>query len=154
MRMRRKDRVMTEDWARALIEKCDYGTLGTADGAGVPYGVAVSHVLVGDKLYFHCALAGRKLENIVQNPKVCMSFVGKAMVLREEFTVGYESAVVEGVARIITEDVEKLEALHLICKRYALESVEANAAYIMPRLKATGICCIDIASISGKSNQK
>lgn len=152
--MRRSKLQMTEDWAREIIMQCEYGVLGTADATGVPYCVAVSHVLMGDKLYFHCALAGRKIENMQENPKVCMSFVGRAKVLREKYTVGYESAIVEGIATMVTDPEEKMEALLLICKRYALESEEANMAYIMPMFEKTGVCRIDITAVSGKSNKK
>ena len=52
------------------MEKAEYGIFMTADAEGQPYGVAVSHVVEGDKVYFHCAAdVGRKIENIkVNNP--------------------------------------------------------------------------------------
>ena len=63
--MRRADRLVSEEKAREIMEQAEYGIIMTADGGGQPYGVAVSHVVDGDKVYFHCAAnVGRKIENI------------------------------------------------------------------------------------------
>ena len=73
--MRRADRLVSEEIAREIMEKAEYGIIMTADLEGQPYGVAVSHVVDGDKIYFHCAAnVGRKIENIKVNNKVCMNF--------------------------------------------------------------------------------
>jgi len=150
--MRRKDRKVSEEKAREIIQKSEYGMLCTASLDGEPYAVPVSHVLYENSIYFHCALEGRKLENIRQNPKVCMSFVGKADVEPEAYTVRYESAVVEGGAKMIEDEEEKLLALQLICKRYCPDLLDEHFAYIQPRLKRTGICRVEIEEISGKAN--
>ncbi|MDD3394382.1 MAG: pyridoxamine 5'-phosphate oxidase family protein [Anaerotignum sp.] len=152
--MRRKDRLVSEEKAREIIEKSEYGMLCTAGLDAVPYAVAVSHVLYENIIYFHCALVGRKLENIMENAKVCMSFVSKAEVEQEAYTVRFESAVVEGTAKMIEDEAEKLLALQLICKRYSPDLLEGHFDYIQPRLKHTGICRIEIEEVSGKVNKK
>jgi nitroimidazol reductase NimA-like FMN-containing flavoprotein (pyridoxamine 5'-phosphate oxidase superfamily) len=152
--MRRKDRMVSEEKAREIIEKSEYGMLSTASLDGDPYAVAVSHVLYENSIYFHCALVGRKLDHIKENPKVCMSFVSKAELEQELYTVRYESTVVEGTAKIIEDEEEKLLALQLICKQYSPEMLENHLDYIMPRLKNTGVCRVDIEEISGKVNEK
>ena len=69
--MRRADRLVSEEKAREIMEKAEYGIIMTADLEGQPYGVAVSHVVDGDKVYFHCAAdVGRKIENIKQDGEV------------------------------------------------------------------------------------
>ena len=150
--MRRKDRLVTEEKAREIIEKCEYAMLCTAGSDGYPYAIAVSHVLHKNSIYFHCALEGRKLDNIKENPKVSMSFVSKAEVDQGEYTVRYESAVAEGIAKIIEDEDEKLLALKLICKRYSPDMLANHLDYIQPRLKYTGVCRIDVEYISGKVN--
>ena len=67
---------------------------------GTPYGIPVSPVLEGRNLYFHCALEGRKLENIKNNPSVCVACVGKTKLVPEKFTTEYQSAVAFGTASI------------------------------------------------------
>lgn len=152
--MRRKDRMVSREKTREIVQNSPYGMLCTASLDGQPYAVAVSHVLYENKIYFHCALEGRKLDNIKANPKVCMSFVSKAEVEQEVYTVRYESAVVEGVARSVEDEGEKQLALQLICKQYAPDLAEEHLSYIQPRLKYTGIYCIEIQEILGKENKK
>ena len=152
--MRRKDRLVSEERTREIIKNAEYGTLMTADGEGQPYGIALSHVLEGDKIYFHCALEGRKLENIRINPKVCMSCVSNAYVDQEAYTHRYESAVAEGKAVIVVDREEKLHALRLICGKFAPGSIKDTDAYILPKMDKTGVVRMDIETLSGKVNQR
>lgn len=152
--MRRKDRLVTEEKAREIVEKTEYGMLCTTGSDGYPYAIAVSHVLHENCIYFHCALEGRKLDNIKDNPKVSMSFVSKAEVDQGEYTVRYESAVAVGIAKMIDDEEEKMLALKLICERYSPDMLANHLDYIQPRLKYTGVCRIDMESISGKVNSR
>ncbi len=153
-KMRRQDRLVSEERTREIIKKAEYGILMTADKDGQPYGVAVSHVMDGNKIYFHCALEGRKLENIRVNPKVCMSCVSNAYVDQEKYTHRYESAVAEGKATIVSDREEKLYALRLICRKYAPHSFKDSDDYILPKMDKTGVVRIDIEMLSGKVNER
>ncbi len=152
--MRRKDRLVPEERAREIIEHAEYGIFMTADQEGQPYGVAVSHVIDGNNIYFHCAKAGRKLDNIRENAKVCMSFVASSYVDGEVYTHRYESAIAEGIAVIVEEREEKLWALRLISKKYAPHSFKDSDDYILPKMDATGIVRVEAELLSGKVNEK
>lgn len=151
-KMRRQDRLVSEERAREILANAEYAVLMTADAEGQPYGVAVSHVLAGDCLYFHCAKEGRKLENLRQNPKVCVMGVSHTFVDREKYTHRYESAVAEGEAVLLCDPEEKLSALRLICRKYAAGSFKDQDAYILPKLEQTAVVRIDIKTLSGKVN--
>lgn len=153
--MRRKDRLVSEERAREIMENAEYGIFMTADKEGQPYGVAVSHVVEGDKIYFHCAAnAGRKLENIRENPKVCMSFVSNTYIDPEKFTHRYESVVAEGIATIIEDREEKYHALKLVAEKYAPGTFKDSEAYILPKMDATGIVRVNLETLSGKVNER
>lgn len=153
--MRRKDRLVSEEKAREIIENAEYAIFMTADKEGQPYGVAVSHVMDGDQVYFHCAAnVGRKIENIKANNKVCMTFVGKTYVDEENYTHRYESVIAEGIAVIVEDREEKYHALQLITKKYAPASFKDSEAYILPKMDITGVVRIDLETISGKVNAR
>ena len=153
--MRRKDRLVSEERAREIMENAEYGIFMTADKEGQPYGVAVSHVVEGDKIYFHCAAnAGRKLENIRENPKVCMSFVSNTYIDPEKFTHRYESVVAEGIATIIEDREEKYHALKLVAEKYAPGTFKDSEAYILPKMDATGSVRVNLETLSGKVNER
>lgn len=150
--LRRKDRLRTEEEARAIIKSCDFAVLSTADSENIPYGVPVSVVLEENRLYFHCAKAGRKLENIQQNPHVCITFAKVRLVDGENFTTRYESVVAEGTASFIEEETEKRHALQLLCRRYTQHSDEEIDAYIQRYFAQTGVVRVDVETISAKAN--
>lgn len=152
--MRRKDRQVSEKRAREIIQNAEYGVFMMADLQGQPYGVAVSHAMEGDNIYFHCALEGRKLDMIQENPKVCISCVSNTYVDQEAFTHRYESAVAEGIAVIVENREEKLHALRLITGKFAPQAFKDSDAYILPRMDQTGVVRIEIKTISGKVNAK
>lgn len=150
--MRRADRLVSEEKTREIMEQAEYGIFMTADREGQPYGVAVSHAAEGDHIYFHCAAdTGRKLENIRQNPKVCMNFVGKTFVDAEKYTHRYESVVAEGTAVIVEDEEEKLHALRLIAKKYA---PTMGDDYIRPLMDKTGVVRVDMETLTGKVNPR
>ena len=85
------------DYALKVIDECLYGTLSMIDGDGYPYGIPISLVRVGEYIYFHGSRKGKKIELLKSKPMVSLSCVGKTMVIEEEFTTIYQSAIVAGV---------------------------------------------------------
>ncbi len=152
--MRRKDRLASEEKAREIIARAEYGTFMTADKAGIPYGVAVSHAVEGDKIYFHCAPEGRKLDNLRENPRVCMSFVSSVYRDEEAHTHRFESAIAEGTAVIVEGQEEQVHALRLICGKYAPDSFKDTDGYILGRLSVTTVCRMDMETLCGKVNER
>lgn len=113
--MRRPDRAASEDFARRTANEAPYGTLVTASASGEPYGTPVSPVIEDDKIYFHAAAgAGRKFENLTANPRCSMVFVSMTEPDEPAFSMNYRSAVFEGRATLVTDEIEKMHALWLI----------------------------------------
>ena len=153
--MRRQDRLVSEERAREIMEKAEYGIFITADKEGQPYGIAVSHVVDGDKVYFHCAAdVGRKLDNIRENNKVCINFTTNTYVDEEKYTHRYESVVAEGVATIVEDREEKYHALQRIAGKYAPASFKDSDEYILPKMEITGVVRVDVETLSGKVNAR
>ena len=67
--MRRQERQMEPQQAHKLLEECEYAVLTTVDPEGEPHSVPISPVVEGDRLYFHCAHQGEKLDNIRKIPR-------------------------------------------------------------------------------------
>ena len=73
--MARRRRVATA-LTRALADFVDcerVSRVATAGAAGVPHLVPVCHVLAGGKVYFASGDDGRKVKNIVENPRVTLT---------------------------------------------------------------------------------
>ena len=74
--MRRSDREQSREFSLALIDRCTHGVAAISTGEDTPYCLPLSFVRVEDRLYFHCAKEGRKLDLLRENPRMCVTFVG------------------------------------------------------------------------------
>lgn len=152
-KIRRRDRVITEAEALAVLDAAEYGVLSVVGADGVPYGVPINFVRDGDTLIFHCAPEGRKLECMRRQPRVSFCAVGRTRVLPGEFTTEYESVVVEGTATIIEDETRKIADLMKLCEKYSAEHLPAAETYIRRSLHRTGIFEIRMETVTGKGKK-
>ncbi|MFI3167649.1 MAG: pyridoxamine 5'-phosphate oxidase family protein [Bacillota bacterium] len=150
--MRRKDREMTKEFALQVCDKCNFATVAMVDTSGLPYCVAINVVLQGEEIYFHTAKAGFKIDCLKENPNVCISLVGDNELIPERFTTEYESAVVRGIAKEVSNREEKISALRLLCQKFASSNMAGFDTAISESLNHTAIWKVGISEISGKSN--
>jgi hypothetical protein len=150
--MRRKDRLITEAEAFSILEKGEYGILSTISPSNEPYGVPVNYCLINECLYFHCALEGRKIDNISSNPKVSFCVVGKTEVLPDQFGTKYESCIVQGVAAESFGE-EKQLALEGLIHKYSGNFVSEGLKYIEKLKDKARVFRIRIESITGKARR-
>jgi nitroimidazol reductase NimA-like FMN-containing flavoprotein (pyridoxamine 5'-phosphate oxidase superfamily) len=148
--MRRKDREMPREFAEAVTDKCLYAVLSTVGQDGSPYGVPLSIVREGDWVYFHCAQAGRKLDNLRYRDRVCLVCVGDVREPPDHFTVEYESAIIFGRAEEVEGAEEKTRILRLLCERHTPANMGEFAGAIEQGLTVTGVWKIRIENITGK----
>ncbi|MCL2380223.1 MAG: pyridoxamine 5'-phosphate oxidase family protein [Treponema sp.] len=148
--MRRKDRELSRDRALAVADTCAYSVMATVNPDGAPYCVPLSMAREENWLYFHSALEGHKIGNVRHQNRVCVCCVGQVREAPGEFSIGYESAVIHGVALEVTSRKEKIHALALISKRYTPGNMEAFDKAIEKNLDRTAVWKIRIDEISGK----
>jgi nitroimidazol reductase NimA-like FMN-containing flavoprotein (pyridoxamine 5'-phosphate oxidase superfamily) len=150
--IRRSDRALTEDQAREILQRAEYGVLATVGADGWPYAVPVNHVLSGDVLYIHCALEGHKLENIAHEERVSFAAVGNVKVLPAKLSTLYESAIVFGRAALVTDPAERRRALELLAIRFCgamSPEAEQTIATSGPR---TAVVRVRLERIAGKAH--
>jgi uncharacterized protein len=149
---RRADRTISKEEADELLDRAEYGILSTVGADGLPYGIPVSYCVIGDDIYFHCAMEGRKLDNIAHNPQVSFCVVGKTNVLPDKFSTEYESTVVSGTAGEVF-DKEKQKGLEGLLHKYSVGHFEKGLKYIEALNYKTRVYRIHIESISGKARR-
>ena len=149
--MRRKDRQIDRKAAYNNLNNGEYGILSTVGLNSQPYGVPLNFCVEKDKIYFHCATVGKKIENIMQNSKVSFCVVGSTFVLPEKFSTKYISTIVTGLVEEVYDD-EKQHALESMLKKYSPAYFVEGLKYIKELFKKTRVFRINIQSITGKSN--
>jgi uncharacterized protein len=151
--MRRIDRELTEVEARDVMARADHGFLATVGSDGWPYAVPMNHVLADDVLYLHCALSGHKLENIAFEERVTYSAVASSVIVPQEVTTRYESAILFGRAKVVEDAAEKRLALELLGKRFCAAFPAEVEKEIRTDGPKTTVVRIQIERITGKSNR-
>jgi nitroimidazol reductase NimA-like FMN-containing flavoprotein (pyridoxamine 5'-phosphate oxidase superfamily) len=118
----------------------------------LPYGVPLSFCFINGYIYFHCAIEGRKIENLENNEVVSFCAVGKTEVMPSKFGIKYESVIVAGEAFEAFDD-EKQMALEGLLQKYSPEHIEDGAKYIDALWNKTRVFGITADHISGKSRK-
>lgn len=155
--MRRSDRAQSLEFAQALIDRCTYGVVAISTGEDTPYCLPLSLVRVDNRLYFHCAKQGRKLDLLRRNPKVCVTFVGTSEPAYVEsnntFTDYFQSAMVTGTASEVLDDDEKIEALRALCTKVTPEGMSGDnfERAVSGSLAVTGVWRIEMEEITAKA---
>ncbi|HSR12033.1 MAG TPA: pyridoxamine 5'-phosphate oxidase family protein [Thermodesulfobacteriota bacterium] len=121
---------------------------------GHPYVVPLNYHYSEGKIYFHCALKGRKLDAIAENPEVCFT-VGRQMGEVREHAgstchVDSESVICYGKARVIEDLEERGKALNLFNRRFRPDAPDIPEE----RVKNCAVVEITIAEMTGRREQE
>lgn len=147
--MRKAARQQSEEWALEVFDRAPYITVSMTRPDGTPHGVPLSLVRKDSRIfYFHCADEGEKIDCIKSNPVVSLSAVSKCTPKYEEeknnFTEYFHSAIALGIAEVVKEDGEKIEALRLLCERFLPKYMAHFAEAIERSLNRTTVIRITL----------
>lgn len=129
--MRRKRQILSREDCAAILNQGTSGVLALLGDGGYPYAVPLSYVYHNEKLYFHSAQNGHKLDAIHTNPKASFCVIGKDHIVPQEYTTYFRSVIAFGTVRILEDETEKREAIRTLAIRYApADSAEHRDAEI------------------------
>ena len=145
--MRRNDKLMSETETLSLLKNGQEGVLGTISENGYPYTVVVNYVYHNDKIYFHSAKTGHKIDNINFSDKVSFTVYTDVKVLGEELNTLYKSLTLFGKAKVV-ETTE--EVLWELIKKYSKLSENKAKQMIPKEIDITAVIEIEIEHLIGK----
>lgn len=131
--MRRKRQALQQNECFAVLDRGTSGVLALSGEDGCPYAVPLSYVRDGERLYFHCARAGHKLDLIRQNSKASFCVIDMDRIIPEEYTTYFRSVIVSGTVHILEDDAEKRSAIEKLAVRYAPEDSAEHRARMIDR---------------------
>lgn len=144
--MRRKEREVTDDAViRQILDECQVCHLGLVE-EGKPYVVPLNFGYTLEKgelyLYFHSALAGRKLDILRRNPHVAFAIDRTDRLVTGpnacDYTMDYRSILGEGTARLIEDPAEKRKALDNLMRQFTKETLS------MPERNILAVAAIEV----------
>lgn len=149
--MRRSKCVLSAETAEKILREGSYGVLALTGDDGYNYAVPLNYALDGNKIYFHSALSGHKLDAIKNNDKVSFCVVDRHDVIAAEFTTYFTSVIVFGRIRITADDAEKLHGLELLADKYSPNVDKTLREKELARVNAVQILILEIEHVSGKA---
>ena len=122
---RKKQRLSKEDCDRILYNGTS-GVLALHGDDGYPYAVPVSYVYDGEKLLFHSAKNGHKIDAIIKNAAASFCVIDQDQIVPEEYTTYFRSIIAFGKIRILEDDAEKRSAIEKLAVKYAPDDTAEN----------------------------
>lgn len=149
--MRRKRQLLSQEDTQKVLYQGTSGVLAVSGDNDYPYAVPLSYVYDGQKIYFHSAKSGHKLDSISKNPKASFCVIDKDQIVPEEYTTYFRSVIVFGTIRILQDEAEKREAIEKLAAKYAPDDTEENRKRAIER-EWKPLCMLEMTPehISGK----
>jgi hypothetical protein len=155
--MRKKEREINElTTIESIISQADVCRIAMAND-NIPYIVTMNFGYSGNpvnKLYFHCANEGRKIEMIRKNNYVCFEMDTDHKIEKGpracDFSMHYRSVVGYGFISVVEDPAGKITGLNMIMSHY---SSEKEFSYKPEVLKRTTVLCLEITEITGKKSK-
>ena len=115
---RTKQEVSREECVKILTEEKRAVLAVNGDG-GYPYALPINFYYdsSNDKIYFHCAKAGHKLDAMTRDDKVCFT-VHNTGYQKEDWSYHVTSVIVFGRAKLMTDEAEMREKIKKFGMKY------------------------------------
>ena len=149
--MRRKNQALNKKECEEILYKGSSGVLAVLGDNDYPYAVPLSYIYCGDKIYFHCAKLGHKLDAVTKNPKASFCVIDRDQVMPDEYTSYYRSVIVFGDIRVLNNEKETRRAIESLAIKYN-PSDDAEHRQKMIDKEYAGLCMLELSIIhmSGK----
>lgn len=151
--MRRKTQALSRGECLEIFAKNTDGVLSLLGDGGYPYGVPLNHVLLDEKLYFHCAPEGHKADAVCGYDKASYCVIDAREVDARELSTRYRSVIAFGRVRMVEDAETKRSVLMAIGKRFAPGNMTKAQEEIQSSIHHTGIIELTIEHLSGKESR-
>lgn len=150
-KMRRIKRELPEEEAKKLLRGNRRGAIAVIGDEGYPYAVPINFYYdeAENRIYFHSAKAGHKMDSIRANDKVCFTTWDDGYLEEGDWAYYVSSCVVFGRAVLIEDPALTEEKVRTLALKYypTAEEVEDE---IRKSINGVQLVAIEIEHISGK----
>ena len=115
--VRKKKNEISIEAAKDLLRSSRRGVLAVNGDEGYPYAIPINYLYDEEKnrIIFHGAKAGHKVDALKKNDKICFTVYGNEMIKEEQWAPYLQSVVLFGRCHLV-ENLD--DALHML-KRFA-----------------------------------
>ncbi len=152
--MRRIKQQLSKEDCEEILLRGKTGVLAVLGDGGYPYTVPINYVSLENKIYFHSAKKGHKVDAIAKEPKVSMTVVEKDDVVSREFTTYFRSIQLFGKAYVVEDEAERNVAFRALCEKFSGADMDRYDEIMSKEAAAAAIVRIDIEHITGKESME
>lgn len=151
--MRRKDKEITDtDLINRILLESEICRIAMIDGTE-PYMVPLNYGYADNTIYIHSASAGRKIEVLSRNSRVCFEIENAAEIMKKDepckWTTKYRSVIGYGNMEIVTDTELKKKGLDIIMQKYGYQG---QGGYKDELLNRVILLQLKIDKITGKQS--
>lgn len=153
--MRRKQKEISADAVKELLNKERRGVFSVNGDDGYPYAIPVNYYYDVDdnKIYFHGSRVGHKIDSLKKSDKVCFTVYGNETVKDEALAPYMQSVVIFGRCHLIADPSLVQEKLIKLAAKYYPDRDEIDRE-VDKSGKAVQMYEIEIEHITGKEIQE
>lgn len=148
-KMRRFRQELSKEETEKILKEGTSGVMACAGDGGYPYAVPLSYVYDNGCIYFHMAKTGHKADAMAACDKVSFCVIGQDLIVPEDVTTYFKSAIAFGKAHIL-EGNEKMTAARKLADKYASSCPEAVEKDIRDNYDNMHMIEIRIEHLTGK----
>ena len=151
---KKKNEINTEE-AKAILHHARRGVLAVHGDEGYPYAIPVNFLYDDQeqRIYFHGAHAGHKVDALRACDKVCFTVLSDEIIRGEPWAPYMQSVVVFGRCRLLKSGPEALALVKRLAMKYYPDERLADEE-IAASGKAVQVYEITIEHLSGKEVQE
>ena len=130
--MRRHKQQLDDDKTRQILDEARRGVLSVLGDDDYPYGMPLNFVYDPTQgehgsIFFHCALAGHKVDAITAHEKVSFCVMDEGYRNEGEWWYYVRSVICFGRARFVEDPQRKHDALVMLASKYFPPEVDIEA---------------------------
>ena len=153
--IRKKKNEISTDAAKALLRSSRRGVLAVNGDDGYPYAIPINYLYdeENEKIIFHGAKAGHKVDALKKNDKICFTVFGNEVVKEEAWAPFLQSVVVFGRCHLVESQEDAIALVKKFAAKYYpnMDMVNEEAA---SSGRAVQMFEIQIEHLSGKEVQE
>ena len=153
--MRRKKKAISTEEAKELLRFERRGVLAVNGDNGYPYAIPVNYLYEeeNNRIIFHGAKAGHKIDSLKTSDKVCFTVYGNEQVKAESWAPYLQSVVVFGRCHLVQRQEDNLKLVKELAMKYYPDEKLAEEEIAVSG-KGVQMFEIEIEHFSGKEIQE
>ena len=149
--IRRKTRAISDEAAKALLKEGRRATLAVNGDDGYPFALPVNYLYdeTDDRIYFHGAKSGHKVDALKRSDKVCFTVWGNEHYKEGEWAPYVQSTVVFGRCHLVDDPEETCARVRELALKY-YPTVEEVDKVMAKEIAGVQLYEIRIEHLTGK----